>query len=108
MPHSPRGLVAGRVRLPLEVELSTCCGCPGRKAYSNQMSTKGRQFLPQLQGLSLYCTLGPGGMRLQFPVCGRGAAGSSSDAQIFKHTDLRHKIEDSSIGFPDSESHGIG
>ena len=32
------------------------------------------------------------------------AAGSTSDAQIFKHTDLRHKIEDGSIGFPDSES----
>ena len=37
-----------------------------------------------------------------------GAAGSISDAQIFKHTDLRHKIEDGSIGFPDSESLGIG
>ena len=36
------------------------------------------------------------------------AAGSTSDAQIFKHTDLRHNIEDSSIGFPDSESLGIG
>ena len=36
-----------------------------------------------------------------------GAAGSTSDAQIFKHTDLRHKIKDSSIGFPDSESLGI-
>ena len=37
-----------------------------------------------------------------------GAAGSTSDAQIFKHTDLRHKIEDGSIGFPNSESLGIG
>ena len=27
-----------------------------------------------------------------------GAAGSSSDAQIFKHSDLRHKIEDGTIG----------
>ena len=33
-----------------------------------------------------------------------GAAGSSSDAQIFKHSDLRHKIEDGTIGFPESES----
>ena len=33
-----------------------------------------------------------------------GAAGSSSDAQIFKHSDLRHKIEDDSISFPESES----
>ena len=37
-----------------------------------------------------------------------GAAGSSSDAQIFKHSDLRHKIEDGSIGIPESESMGIG
>ena len=37
-----------------------------------------------------------------------GAAGSTSDAQIFKHTDLRHKIEDGSIGFLDNESLGIG
>ena len=37
-----------------------------------------------------------------------GAAGSTSDAHIFKHTDLRHKTEDGSIGFPDSESLGIG
>ena len=33
-----------------------------------------------------------------------GAVGSSSDAQIFKHTDLRYKIEDDRIGFPESES----
>ena len=33
-----------------------------------------------------------------------GDAGSSSDAQIFKHSDLRHKIEDGTIGFPESES----
>ena len=37
-----------------------------------------------------------------------GAAGSTSDAQIFKQTDLRHKIEDGSISFPDSESLGTG
>ena len=33
-----------------------------------------------------------------------GAARSSSDAQIFKHSDLRHKIEDGTISFPESES----
>ena len=37
-----------------------------------------------------------------------GAAGSTSDAQIFKHTDLRHKLEEDSIGFPDSKCLGIG
>ena len=29
--------------------------------------------------------------------------GQPGQAQIFKHSDLRHKIEDSSIGFPESE-----
>ena len=33
-----------------------------------------------------------------------GATGPSSDAQIFMHSDLRHKIEDGTIGFPESES----
>ena len=33
-----------------------------------------------------------------------GAAGSSPDAQIFKHSDLRHRIEDGIISFPESES----
>ena len=36
------------------------------------------------------------------------AAGSRSDAQTFKHSDLRHKIEDGSIGFPEREPLGIG
>ena len=44
----------------------------------------------------------------KFPSVDMGAAGLTSDAQIFKHTDLRRKIEDSNIGFPDSESLGIG
>ena len=74
VPHTPRGLVAGRVRLPPEVELSTCRGCTGWNAYYNQMSTRGRQPLPQLQGLPLHCTLGPGGWRLQVPVGGHGGS----------------------------------
>ena len=37
-----------------------------------------------------------------------GAASSSSDAQIFKHSDLRHKIEDGIISLPESESLGTG
>ena len=36
-----------------------------------------------------------------------GEAGSTSDDKVFKHTNLRHKIEDGSIGFPDSEPLGI-
>ena len=37
-----------------------------------------------------------------------GAGGSTSDDQSFKHTNLKYKIEDSSIDLPDSESLGIG
>ena len=44
----------------------------------------------------------------KFLLVEAGAAGSTSDAHIFKHTDLRHKIKDGSIGFPDSESLWIG
>ena len=35
------------------------------------------------------------------------AAGSALDDQILKHTNLRHKIEDGSISFSDSESLGM-
>ena len=72
VPHTPRLLVAGRVHLLLEKNHSACPGCPGWKAYSNQMSTRGRQPLPQLQGVPLYGTLGPDGWRLQVPLGGGG------------------------------------
>ena len=82
-------------------------GCPGWKAYSNQMSTRGSLFrncncfhrivlLALVDGDS------------KFLLVDLLAAGSTSDAQIFKHTNLRHKMKDGSIGFPDSESLGIG
>ena len=68
------------------------------------MSTTGWQPPPQLQGLSFDCTPGLGGWRLQVPVGGFGSAGSSSDAQIFKNSELKHKTEDRSIGLTESES----
>ena len=46
------------------------------------------------KGASLYSTPGPGGWMLQIPQGGRGGS-----AQI-----LRHKTEDGSISFPESES----
>ena len=67
-----------------------------------------QQPLPQLQGLPLYCTLGPCGWRLQVPLGGGGGCRARSDAQIFQHSELRHKIEDGSIGLRESESLGIG
>ena len=105
MPHTPRGLVAGRVCLPPEVELPRCPGCPGWKTYSNQMSTRRRQPLPQQQGLPLYCTLGPGGWRFQEPVGGHGGSWVNFRCSAFQ---VHRFKEDGSISFPDSESLGIG
>ena len=108
VPHTPRWLVAGRVRLPLEVELSTCPGSPGWKAYSNQMSTKGRHPLRQLQGLPLHCTFGPVEWRLQVPVGGDGGSWVNFRCSDFQAHLFEAQIEDSNIGFPNSESLGIG
>ena len=80
VPHTPRGLVAGRVRLPPE----------------------GWNFLHVLGALD----------GKHIPIrCPQGEAASiamTSASTFLKHTDLRHKIEDGSIGFRDSESLGIG
>ena len=108
MPHIPRGFIAGRVRLPLEVELSTSPWCPGWKAYSKKMSTRGGSLFRKSKGFHsiVLLALVDGDSRCLWVDI--GAVGSTSDAQIFKHTDLRHKIEDGSISSPDSESLGIG
>ena len=45
-----------------------------KKKKKKKMSTRGRQPLPQLQGLPLYCTLGHGGWRFQVPVGGHGGS----------------------------------
>ena len=104
MPHAPRGLVAGRVCLLLEVELPDALGaldgkhipirCPqgGGSLYHNYKGFHSIVLLVQVEG------------GYKFPWVDVGAAGSTSDAHIFKHTNLRHKIEDRSIGFPDSKS----
>ena len=108
MPHTPRGLVAGQVCLPPEVELPTCPGCPGWKAYFNQMSIRRRQPLRNSTGFHSIVLLALVDGDSKFLWVDMGAAGSTSDAQIFKHTKFRNKIEDGSIGFPNSESLAIG
>ena len=108
VPHTPGGLVVGRVGLPPEVDLSTGPGCPGWKAYSNQMSTRGGSLFHNCKGFHSIVLLALVDGDYQFLWVDMGAARSTSDAQNFKHTALRHKIEDGSIGFPDSESLGIG
>ena len=83
-------------------------GCHGWKAYSNQMSKGGGSFFHNYKGFHsiVLLALVDGDYKILWVVL--GAAGSSSDAQIFKHTNLRHKVEDGSIGFPESECLGIG
>ena len=79
------------------MEHPTCPGYPGWKAHPNKMSTIGWQPLTTTTRAS---TL----LYSWFLWVDLGAAWSSSDAQIFKHSNLRHKIEDGSISFLESES----
>ena len=97
VPHTPRGLVADRVCLPPEMEHSTC---PGWKAYSNQLSTRRRKPLPQLQGLPLYIVLLA---LVDGDYKSAGTAGLSSNFPA-----LQFEVQIGSIGFPDSDSLGIG
>ena len=90
------------------MELSTFPGCTGWKAYSNQMSTRARQPLPQLQGLPLDCTPGPGGWRLQVPVDGCGGSRVKLRCSYFQAHRFEAQNRGDSIGFPDSESLVIG
>ena len=78
-----------------EVELSTCPGCPEWNTHSNQMSTRRRQPLLQLQRPPLYCTLGPGGWRFQVPLGGVGGSWVN-----FKLSDFQaHKFEGQNRGW---------
>ena len=79
----------------LQVEHSACTGCPGWKAYSYHISKRERQPIPQLQGLHSIVLLALVDGDYKFLWVEVGAAGSSSDTQIFKHSDLGHKTEDS-------------
>ena len=78
--------------------------CPGWKAHSYQMSTMGGSLYHNYKGFHLIVLLALVDGDYKFLWVNLGAVGSSSDAQIFKHSDLRHKIEDGTIGFPESES----
>ena len=90
VPHIPRGLVAARVCLPPEMDHFACPGFPGWKAYSNQMSTRGGSFYHNYTGFHSIVLLALVDGDYKFLWVEVGAAGSSSDAQIFKHSDLRH------------------
>ena len=69
---------------------------------------KGWQPLPQQQGLPLYYTLGLGGWRFQVPAGGLGGNQVNFRCSDFQAHQFKAQIKDGSIGFPDSESLGIG
>ena len=106
MPHTARGLVAGRIRLPPKVELSTCPGCLGWIPI--RCPQVGVSLFHNCKGSHSIVLLALVDGDSKFLWVDIVEAGSTSDDLIFKHTNLRHKIEDGSIGFPDSESLGIG
>ena len=104
MPHKPRRLNGSRVRFPTEVEHPTCHGHPRWKAHSIKCPQRGGSLYQNYKGFHLIVLLVLVDGDYKFLWVDLGAAGSSSDAQIFKHSDLRHEIEDGTIGFPESES----
>ena len=94
VPHTPRRLVAGQVCLPPEVELSKCHGCPGWKAYSRCPQGGGSLFrnCKGFHSIVLLALVDGDSKFLGSSWVDMGAAGSTSDDQIFKHSNLRHKI----------------
>ena len=85
------------------MEHPTCPGCPG-KNIPIRCPRRGGSLYHNYKGFHLIVLLALVDGDYKFLWVDFGASRSSSDAQIFKHSDLRHKIEDGTIGFPESES----
>ena len=69
------------------------CGCKETKEHWNPV--------PQLQGVLFVSTVGLGRWAVQVRWVDAGTAESCSDAQIFNACQLKKRIEDGRIGFPD-------
>ena len=104
VPHIPRGLVAGQVRLHRRWNFPHALGALDGRHIPIRCPQGGGSLFRNSKGFHSIVLLALVDGDSKFLWVDMGAAGSTSDAQIFKHTDLRHKIEDGSIGFPDSES----
>ena len=102
MPHTPRGLVALRWNFPHAL------GALDGKHIPIRCSQWGDSLFCNCKGFHSIVLLALVDGDYKFLWLGMGTTGSTSDVQIFKHTNLRHKIGDGSIGFPDSEYLEIG
>ena len=107
MPHTPRGLVAGQV-FCRRWNFPHALGALDEMHIPNRCPQEGGSLFHNCKGFHSIVLLALVDGDSKFLWVDMGAAGSTSDAQIFKHTDLRHKIEYGSIGFPDSETLEIG
>ena len=105
MPHTPGGLVADQVLFRQMWNFPHALGALDGRHIPIRCPQVGGSHFQDFHSI-VFLALVDGDFK--FLWVDMGEAGSTSDAQIFKHTDLRHKIEDCSIGFPDSESLGIG
>ena len=74
-----------------QVECSTCPGCPGWQACGPE----------ETQELFSIVMLALVDGQYKFRWVDVGTAGSCSDAQIFNACQLKRRIEDGRIGFPD-------
>ena len=72
------------------------------------MSTRGGSLYQNYKGFHSIVLLALVDGDYKFLCVDVWETGSSSDAQIFKHIDLRHRIEEGSIGFSYSKSLRIG
>ena len=84
-----------------QVECSTCPGSPGWEACGPEETQELWSPLPQLQGILSIVMLALVDGQYKFRWVDVGTAGSCSDAQIFNASQLKRRIEDGRIGFPD-------
>ena len=101
VPHTPRGLVAGQVSSTRD---GTFCmpWVPWMESiFQSDVHMGGSSLYHNYKGFHsiVLLALVDGDFKFVWVEVG---------AQIFKHSDLTHKIEDGSIGFPESEPLGIG
>ena len=84
-----------------QVECSSCPGSPGWEACGPEETQEHWSPVPQLQGVLSIVMLALVDGQYKFRWVDAGTAGSCSDAQIFNASQLRRRIEDGRIGFPD-------
>ena len=84
-----------------QMECSTCPGSSGWEACGPQETQEHWSPLPQLQGVLFHRDVGLVDGEYKFRWVDAGTEGSCSDGQIFNASQLKRRVEDGRIGFPD-------